>query len=155
MAALAELAGITANELALLNSLYELQAACSSFVTYVPDDSYTNASPDSCKGLRVRPVLGRNMDWAADFLRPLTVRLRFYRGDKLLYEAVSWAGYLGILTAVKPGKYAVAVNFRQEAKETVAGMLWGASQNFLHMVSYTALVSLIYLFARGVVHVIC
>ena len=38
----------------------------------------------------------------------------------LLYTATTWAGYIGILTAQRPGAYAAAVNFREPGGERAA-----------------------------------
>ena len=46
-------------------------------------------------------------------LEALNIDLRVFRGRRLLYTATTWAGYIGVLTAQRPGSYAAAVNFRE------------------------------------------
>jgi len=33
------------------------------------------------------------MDWAMDFLEPMTIEVDFHRKGKRLYSATTWAGY--------------------------------------------------------------
>jgi hypothetical protein len=121
MHTLSEMAGISFNDMIALNSLYELCAACSTFVDHVYDD----------KGVP-RPVMGRNMDWDASFLSKMSVHMKMFRGGKLLYEHVTFAGYLGVLTACKPGSYAVAVNFRLEANlDTTASVCYAIGKSLV------------------------
>lgn len=54
----------------------------------------------------------RTMDWGMDFLRDLTVELDFQRKGKTVFLAVSWVGYIGIMTGMLPEKYSIALNFR-------------------------------------------
>lgn len=57
-------------------------------------------------------MLGRTLDWGMPLLRDLTLELSVVRDGALLYRATTFAGFLGIFTASRPGAYAVAVNFR-------------------------------------------
>ena len=64
------------------------------------------------------PIHARTLDWTMpgvsmrDFCR-LTVDLTFYRGGEELYQSTSIAGYLGVLTGVKPGCFSLSINFRK------------------------------------------
>ena len=40
--------------------------------------------------------------WITEALKPLIVNLEFYRKKRLVYKAVSYAGYVGVITAMKP-----------------------------------------------------
>lgn len=40
------------------------------------------------------------------------IEVEFYKGGQLLYQATTWAGYVGILTAVRPKAYSLSINFR-------------------------------------------
>lgn len=40
------------------------------------------------------------------------IEVEFYRGGQFLYQATTWAGYIGILTAVRAKQYSVSINFR-------------------------------------------
>jgi hypothetical protein len=94
--------GRESSDLVLINYLYELSAKCSSLVVERADG---------------RPLHGRNLDWpGCQVLCDCTIRLRATRGGRLLYECLTWPGYLGVLTAVAPGRFSVSVNFRDQEK---------------------------------------
>jgi hypothetical protein len=52
---------------------------------------------------------------------PLTIQVEFVDAEgRLCYKCCTWAGYLGVLTAMVPQVLCVAVNFR----ESPQGGLW-------------------------------
>lgn len=55
---------------------------------------------------------GRTMDWESDFLTRMTVELDFQLGGKTVALATTWAGFVGVLTGMRPGAFSVSVNFR-------------------------------------------
>lgn len=89
-------ADIPFTKLVLMQLCYEFFSACTSIVTNVDG----------------RNVHYRTMDWEMPVLKHLTVKLKFYKDNELLYEAVSWAGCVGIMTAMVPKEYSIALNFR-------------------------------------------
>lgn len=100
--ACAAVCGVPPGEIALLNYLYELKAKCSSFVVARPDG---------------RPLHARTLDWpGCAVLCACTVRLRFLRAGRLLFESLTWPGYLGVLTACAPGAFSISVNFRYDER---------------------------------------
>ncbi|KAH3838776.1 hypothetical protein DPMN_112191 [Dreissena polymorpha] len=45
----------------------------------------------------------KNRTWQlTDILRPAIVTLDWQRGGKTLFKSVNYAGYIGVLTAIKP-----------------------------------------------------
>lgn len=99
---IAQQAGLSLAEYVLLNLSYESQG-CTSVVTHVEG----------------KAVLARTMDWAnAIELRALTVEIDFWRDKKPLYTCTTFAGYLGVLTAQRPGAYALAVNYREGSEDS-------------------------------------
>ncbi|KAJ6230879.1 acid amidase [Anaeramoeba flamelloides] len=94
--AIAKLSGFSVGKLAMLNLAYEFSAYCTSIVGQGED------------GL----ILGRTMDWDMPILEKLTIELEFQRKNKTVFYATSWAGYVGILTGMKPGVGAVSINYR-------------------------------------------
>ena len=46
-------------------------------------------------------------------LMPLTIEVDFVRGGQVVFSATTWAGYIGILTGVRPGGFSVSVNYRR------------------------------------------
>merc|ERR1712008_234310 len=53
------------------------------------------------------------LDWEFPELKVLNIDVRVHGGGQLLYVATTWAGYIGMLTVQRPGRYAAAVNFRE------------------------------------------
>eukprot|EP00300_Choanocystis_sp_HF-7_P007755 c15494_g1_i1.p1 GENE.c15494_g1_i1~~c15494_g1_i1.p1 ORF type:complete len:462 (+),score=64.04 c15494_g1_i1:53-1387(+) len=104
---IAEATGVPLGSLIMLQLVYEASAMCTSIVAPSPDASGA-------------PHHIRTMDWAMEFLRPLTVEFDFVRGGETVLVATSWAGYVGVLTGMRPGGWSASVNFRV----TEAGSYW-------------------------------
>jgi beta subunit of N-acylethanolamine-hydrolyzing acid amidase/Linear amide C-N hydrolases, choloylglycine hydrolase family len=96
---LARLGGVTLTDMVLLHLSYETSAACTSLVCYADG----------------HPSIARTLDWNMTELRALTIDVEVHRGGTVLYHSTTWAGYLGVLTACKPGRFALAVNKREDA----------------------------------------
>lgn len=45
-------------------------------------------------------------------LRPLVVELDFQRGGKTVYKSVNFAGYIGVLTGLKPHRFSLTLDER-------------------------------------------
>ncbi|KAF4521070.1 hypothetical protein B566_EDAN012369 [Ephemera danica] len=45
-------------------------------------------------------------------MRPLVIELNFQKNQKTLFKTVNFAGYLGVLTGMKPKKFSLTVNER-------------------------------------------
>lgn len=94
---LAEAAQIPVGKLALLQLVYEAASCCTSIVVHDSEGT---------------PIHIRTMDWGMDFLRPLTCEFEFQSKGQTVFVACSWAGYVGVLTGMRPNGYSVSVNFR-------------------------------------------
>lgn len=90
--------GIPLNKLILMQICYEMCAACTSIV--IKGDKYNYHF--------------RTMDWEMDFLRDLTIHVTFTKDGKELYQATTWAGYVGIATASNRN-YSLALNYRRSS----------------------------------------
>eukprot|EP00010_Vexillifera_abyssalis_P000483 CAMPEP_0201554628 /NCGR_PEP_ID=MMETSP0173_2-20130828/42776_1 /ASSEMBLY_ACC=CAM_ASM_000268 /TAXON_ID=218659 /ORGANISM="Vexillifera sp., Strain DIVA3 564/2" /LENGTH=303 /DNA_ID=CAMNT_0047965995 /DNA_START=119 /DNA_END=1027 /DNA_ORIENTATION=- len=53
------------------------------------------------------------MDWDVDELRKLTCNLNFVKNGKVCFSSTSWFPETGVLTACKPGCFAVSLNYRK------------------------------------------
>lgn len=95
---IAKTVGVPLNKVILVQILYEAFAACTS-VTVPVDENKKNYH-------------FRTMDWPFPFLKDITVELDFQKGGKTVYKSVSWVGYVGVMTGVRPGHYSVALNYR-------------------------------------------
>lgn len=103
--AIASKGEISVGLLTLMQLVYEAASACTSIVVR-DSEGVTHHI--------------RTMDWDMEFLKPLTIEYEFVRKGKVVYTAASWAGYVGIFTAMKPGAYSCSVNFRV----TSSGTFW-------------------------------
>jgi len=94
--------GIPYGWLALFNIGYEVSDACTSIVAQTESGKIYHA---------------RNMDfWAGmgftDTLKNITFISNFQRGGKTLFMAASFAGYVGILSGMKPNGFSVTIDTR-------------------------------------------
>eukprot|EP01063_Lacrimia_lanifica_P008068 TRINITY_DN151_c5_g1_i1.p1 TRINITY_DN151_c5_g1~~TRINITY_DN151_c5_g1_i1.p1 ORF type:complete len:449 (+),score=130.39 TRINITY_DN151_c5_g1_i1:55-1401(+) len=110
LAAIAKLAEMPLGKLVAMQLIYEACANCTSIVT--------PSAADDGDGDSLPPMQHiRTMDWAMDFLRPLTVEIVFLKNGAPVTIATTWVGYCGVLTgvALRPEgrhNFSVSVNFR-------------------------------------------
>ena len=98
MKGISNLLKIKFNTFILGNFLNEFYAMCSSLMFRNSDGQV---------------VLGRNFDYMfTETLRSLTIDVEFIRSGKLLYRAVTFAGYLGVATGMRSGAFAITLNQR-------------------------------------------
>eukprot|EP00466_Bigelowiella_natans_P010669 jgi/Bigna1/134504/aug1.25_g9212 len=108
--AMATIMGIDFGELLALNMSYEMHMGCTAILAPLKDSN----TQEICLALNGTVGLG-TLDWELPVLQHLTINLSFVRNGKTLYNATTWAGYVGMLTGASPhGKFALAINFRQE-----------------------------------------
>jgi len=103
---IAKACDIPFGKLVILQIMYELCACCSSLVFTIGD----------------KPVHVRTMDWALEELKDLTIMVEFTHHNKVIYKAVTWAGYVGVMTAVKPGVASVSLNYREGKGEIMKNL---------------------------------
>lgn len=94
---IAKILEISFAECLLLQLTYEAFSACTSALVEVDHQM----------------VHFRTMDWALPELKDITIRIKMYDGDRYLFEAISWAGFVGILTGIKPHKFTISLNYRR------------------------------------------
>lgn len=104
---IAKAVDIPTGGLCILQIVYEISACCTSMIVNSP----------------IGPVHYRTLDWAMPGLKPLLVHLEFRRENKVVFHAISWAGFVGVLTAMKPGVASVSLNYRKSGC-SVLGNLW-------------------------------
>jgi hypothetical protein len=97
IAEIAAILKISFAECLLFQLTYELCSACTSAIMLC-DGTYVHA---------------RTMDWALPELKAITIRITMVSGATELCEAVTWAGFVGIFTGIKPNHYTVALNYRR------------------------------------------
>ena len=114
---IASVSGLPIGKIALLQVAYEVFAACTSVVVDMPSSNISGL--DDIKQ-ESAPFHIRTMDWSLDVLVPMTIEVDFTRGGHVVTTATTWAGYVGILTGMKPGVASVSVNYRR----TVNAQSW-------------------------------
>lgn len=111
IAGLAKASGINLGEMLLYNLFYEFFTVCTSIVAEDPAGNMYHA-----RNLDFGLFIGwdtKNNTWAVtEKLRPLIVNLDWQRGGKTVFKSVNFAGYTGILTAIKPKLFTFSMNER-------------------------------------------
>ena len=65
----------------------------------------------------------KNHTWlTTEALRPLVVELDFQRHGKTVYKSVNFAGYIGVLTGLKPGSFSLTLDERFSLDGGFVGM---------------------------------
>ncbi|XP_059154122.1 acid ceramidase-like [Physella acuta] len=107
----ADAAGINLGEMILYNLFYEFFTVCTSIVAEDPSGALYHV-----RNLDFGLFIGwdvRNKTWAiTERLRPLIVNLDWQRGGQTVFKSVNFAGYTGILTAVKPKLFTLSMDER-------------------------------------------
>ena len=100
-------------ELALGHLTYEITAFCTSVI--INDRSHFGTA-----------INLRTMDWSMPFdLRDLTAKIHFVdKQDRIQFTSVQFIGGCGVLTAMKPNRFGIVVNFRNSAYHGVDASSW-------------------------------
>uniref|UniRef100_A0A4W5LP74 Acid ceramidase n=1 Tax=Hucho hucho TaxID=62062 RepID=A0A4W5LP74_9TELE len=94
---IATASGVPLGEVVLFNIFYEVFTVCTSLVA---EDS--NGKWDM-----------KNRSWLiTEKLKPLVVNIDFQRGNKTVFKSTNFAGYVGMLTGIKPHAFTLTMNER-------------------------------------------
>ncbi|XP_043918403.1 acid ceramidase isoform X1 [Protopterus annectens] len=108
---IAEAADIPLGEIVLFNVFYELFTVCTSVVAEDKTGKLFHA-----RNLDFGLFLGWNATTHAwkvtEQLRPLVVNLDFQRNNATVFKSVNYAGYMGILTGIRPKAFTLTMNER-------------------------------------------
>ncbi|KAJ8298469.1 hypothetical protein KUTeg_025000 [Tegillarca granosa] len=103
--------GLHLGEIVLYNIFYEVFSVCTSIIAEDPSGKLFHA-----RNLDFGLLLGwdlKNDTWAVtEVLRPLVVNIDYQKQEKTVFRAVHFAGYIGILTGIKPGIFTLTMNER-------------------------------------------
>jgi hypothetical protein len=103
-------AGLPYNRLLVANLIYDLTVGWS-------EAAPTACSSFSCPSADGTPLLGRNLDWSLPpGIGRHTAVTRFYHGSDC-YISIGVAGYLGVVTAMRPGYWALNLNQASPGKK--------------------------------------
>lgn len=119
---ISEFTGINLEKIVVMQLMYEMCAACTTFVTNV------NVNVKDSEKTTSMNVMFRTMDWEMDFLKELTVELDVRRDGKTLFIAPTWVGCVGMFTTYTPIQYApnnysIAVNYRRTNNFSTSGII--------------------------------
>lgn len=136
MVSLSNHSGLPLGEVVLYNVFYEFFTVCTSVVA---ED--THGGIYHARNLDFGLFLGwdvRNNTWAmTEALRPTVVNLDFQRLNRTVFKAAGFAGYVGVLTAVKPGAFSLTVNERFKLNGGYIGLLeWVLGDHSEHWVGF-------------------
>jgi acid ceramidase len=108
---MAKATGIPLGEIVMYNIFYEIFTVCTSIITQDSAGKLYHA-----RNLDFGLFMGWEPDnhtWAiTEALRPSIVMLDWQKAGKTVYKSVNFAGYIGILTAVKQGVITLSLNDR-------------------------------------------
>lgn len=114
--------GLNLGEVVLFNIFYEFFTVCTSIVAVDNNGNFVHA-----RNLDFGLFIGwdvKNKTWeVTEALRPLVVNLDFQRGGQTVFKSVNFAGYIGILTALKPGLFSLTMNERFSADGGFIGII--------------------------------
>ncbi|KAG8225838.1 hypothetical protein J437_LFUL004767 [Ladona fulva] len=98
-------------EVVLYNLFYEFFSVCTSVIVESPSGSIYHG-----RNLDFGLFMGwsvKNKTWVtSNFLRKMVVTLDFQKNGTTIYKSVNFAGYIGILTGMKPNIFSFSVNER-------------------------------------------
>lgn len=107
-----ELLELDFHKVMIMQLLYELNSACTTFVIPISN---------------IRTMF-RTMDWAINFLKEITYQAIFIKNGKPIFEAVCWLGSVGIFTAKSLiNDYSLAINYRRVNNMSMSQVM----QNYL------------------------
>ncbi|XP_078253837.1 acid ceramidase [Rhinoraja longicauda] len=108
---IADVSGVPLGEIMLFNIFYEVFTVCTSLVAEDEAGKLYHA-----RNLDFGLFLGwdkKNNSWTIpEYLRPLTVNLDFQRNNRTVFKSTNFAGYVGMLTGMKPGTFTLTMNER-------------------------------------------
>uniref|UniRef100_A0AAY4AAL9 Acid ceramidase n=1 Tax=Denticeps clupeoides TaxID=299321 RepID=A0AAY4AAL9_9TELE len=103
--------GVPLGEIALFNLFYEVFTVCTSIVAEDTTGNLIHA-----RNLDFGLFLGwdvKNKSWLiTEKLKPLVVNVDFRRKNSTVFKSTSFAGYVGILTGIRPHAFTLTINER-------------------------------------------
>lgn len=94
--------GIEYGWLTIVNLGYEATDACTSILAQTNDNKILHV---------------RNMDfwdgiWLTNHLKNLALQAEYQKGGKTMFHVTTFAGYVGVLSGMKPGAFSISINTR-------------------------------------------
>ena len=111
MKGIATAANIPLGEIFLYNVFYEFNAFCTSIVAEAPNGEIYHAR-NMDFGLLMGWDTGNDTWLLTEKLRPLIFTGVFTKNNQTVFQAVNFAGYVGVITGMKPQAFSLTVNER-------------------------------------------
>lgn len=94
---IAKILDVSVGEVVMLQLAYEFNTCCTSVLKKTDNGVYHF----------------RTMDWNLTDLKPITINVNFIRNGETVFGGTTWAGYIGILTGMRPQQFAISINYRR------------------------------------------
>ncbi|XP_072526281.1 acid ceramidase [Salminus brasiliensis] len=111
MKGIAAASGVPLGEVVLFNIFYEIFTVCTSLVAEDPDGNLIHA-----RNLDFGLFMGwdlKNHSWViTEKLKPLVVNIDFTRNNHTVFKSTNFAGYVGMLTGIRPHVFTLTMNER-------------------------------------------
>ncbi|CDW80403.1 n-acylethanolamine-hydrolyzing acid amidase-like [Stylonychia lemnae] len=105
---IADVLDLSSNQVMMMNFLYELDAYCTSIIARQDNGNL---------------LLLRNLDfYFPNETKKITYIGKFYRAEKLLFEAPMFAGLVGVYTGMRENAFALSINERNPKKSDTGFM---------------------------------
>ncbi|KAJ8383476.1 hypothetical protein AAFF_G00220720 [Aldrovandia affinis] len=108
---IATVSGVPLGEIVLFNIFYEVFTVCTSLVAEDADGNLFHG-----RNLDFGLFMGwdlKNRSWTiTEKLKPLVVNLDFRRNNRTVFKSTNFAGYVGMLTGIRPHTFTLTMNER-------------------------------------------
>lgn len=119
---IATAASMPEGDVALMNIFYEVFTVCTSIIGQSSDGTLYHG-----RNLDFGLFMGwdqRNHTWrVAEALRPMTVTMEYQRANRTVFRTAGFAGMVGVLTGVRPGRFSLSIDERFTTKPGIWYML--------------------------------
>ncbi|XP_012725068.2 N-acylsphingosine amidohydrolase (acid ceramidase) 1b [Fundulus heteroclitus] len=119
---IAAVSGVPLGEVVLFNIFYEVFTVCTSVIAQDEKGNLLHG-----RNLDFGLFLGwdvKNKSWSiSEKLKPLVVNLDFRRNNKTVFKSTNFAGYVGMLTGIKPNTFTLTMNERYSLDGGYIGIL--------------------------------
>uniref|UniRef100_A0A3B4BQ65 Acid ceramidase n=2 Tax=Pygocentrus nattereri TaxID=42514 RepID=A0A3B4BQ65_PYGNA len=114
---IAAASGVPLGEVVLFNIFYEIFTVCTSLVAEAPDGKRITTSSARSWDLK-------NRSWViTEKLKPLVVNIDFRRSNRTVFKSTNFAGYVGMLTGMRPHVFTLTMNERFSLNGGYIGIL--------------------------------
>lgn len=121
MKGIANATGLPLGDIALYNIFYEIFTLCTSIVGQDKQGNMYHA-----RNLDFGLFLGwdlKNDTWLlSEYLRPIIINVNYTRSGVVKYKTVTFVGFVGVITGIKPNQYSFSMNERFKADGGYIGL---------------------------------